>query len=46
MVFDLRKQDVGKTLPLHVVLSRPRQLQYSVITVREERFAIAIQYGF
>jgi hypothetical protein len=46
MVFDLRKQDVGKTRLAHVALSRPRPLQYFVITVRKEGFAIAIQYGF
>jgi hypothetical protein len=42
MVLDLRKQDVGKTPRAHVVLSRPRPLQYSVITVREERFTIVL----
>jgi hypothetical protein len=42
MVFDLREQNFGEVALAHVMLSRPRTLQYSVIAIREERIAITL----
>jgi hypothetical protein len=44
MVFDLREQNFGEVALAHVMLSRPRMLQYPVIAIREERVSIALQY--